>query len=443
MNKILVLGNESFFEEIKKVSSQANLSTEHACNQNELLNCIEKDNINVVILDDSFYQKLTETGKKDIVKIIKSNNKYFIIVSTQTNSRAIMKAKECGASDFVSKPYNYREFIARLNAVINKKTRITCIGGGTGLFTLLLGLKTLMDVHLTSIVSMSDDGGSSGKLRASFGVLPPGDIRRSLVALSNAPKLMNDVMQYRFQRGDELSGHSLGNLFLTALTEINGSMSEAVRNLGDILNIQGIVLPITNTQTTLCAEFEDGTSIKGESKIDLAEERKPELHITNIWHEPKTCLGVDAYSALINSDIIIIGPGDLFTSIITNLLVDDFNEAVSKSKAKKVYICNLMTKPGETAGFNAYQHVREVVKYFGSDFLDYIIISNTKLSEVALLEYSKKKQEPVQCDNADKIHELTEAQIVLADVGHETNLVRHNSNKITKEIFSIMNNCNA
>jgi uncharacterized cofD-like protein len=261
---------------------------------------------------------------------------------------------------------------------------------------------------------------------------------RSLVALSNAPKIMNKLMRYRFTKGGGISGHSMGNLFLTALSDIKGSLAEAVRSLSEILHIRGVVLPIVSTKTTLCARFENGKVIRGEGNIDLCKGRMPQLHIQNIWHDPKAQCNVDALSAIIHSDIIIIGPGDLFTSVITNLLVRDIREAICKAKAKKVYVCNLMTKPGESYGYSVDDHVREIVKYMGADFLDYIIISNTLFSQAALRKYARKQQFPVKLDVVGQINRLTKAKIILADVSHQTDLLRHDSDKIMRVILSII-----
>jgi len=285
---------------------------------------------------------------------------------------------------------------------------------------------------------MADDGGSTGKLRESFGILPTGDVRRNLVALSNAPLLMNEVLQHRFKSGGEnFKGHSFGNLFLTALTEIKGSMKESVKCLGDILNIQGIVIPVTDTRVKLNALFEDGTIISGESKIDIAEGRQPDLRVKDLWHEPQAECNIDAYASILNSDEVIMGPGDLFTSIITNLIVEHMPEAIAKTEAKKIYVCNLMTKPGETAHYGVLEHVRDVVTYLGGDYLDYVIISNTKLSDRALRRYKAKGQFPVKAGNLKKMKEVTKARIILADVGHETELVRHDSDKLKDLIQKI------
>lgn len=428
--KFLVLGPKSILKEFEDMLKREDISLDNAANYDIFARKIKMADL--CIIQDKYLEK------QEFVETIHKNKKKFIVLSSSKSKEYIDKAILLNSSDYIIQPFNYREFLIRINSVLRNKIRICCIGGGTGLFNLLMGIKSISGTLLTSIVSMSDDGGSSGKLKADFGILPPGDIRRSLIALSNAPLVTNEVMQYRFEKGEGLKGHNLGNLFLTALTEIKGSMAEAVRNCGDILNIQGIVLPVTSNQTTLCAQFENGKIIKGEHKIDLAEERNPNLHIDNIWHEPQTQLDTNAYSSLLSADIIIIGPGDLFTSIITNFAVKGLTEAIKKSKAKKIYICNLMTKPGETANYESYHHIRDIVKFLGGDFLDYIIASNTKLSESAKRKYAQKHQYPVKISDEQIIRQVTKAKIITADSGHETLLVRHDISKIRREIQKIL-----
>ncbi|MBU1870307.1 MAG: uridine diphosphate-N-acetylglucosamine-binding protein YvcK [Candidatus Omnitrophica bacterium] len=431
--KILIAGNPKFIAEIENILSRLPLDIENEPHVHKLIKRIDRRHFRVIILSDSFAAKNRKLYLS-ILNFCQQVKKKVIIVSSNKKTSNILEAKSLGVSDYILTPYHYRDFIARFNAVLNNKVRISCIGGGTGLFTLLMALKTIPSVLLTSIVSMSDNGGSSGRLRVSFGVLPPGDLRRSLAALSNAPEFMSEVMRYRFEKGEGLNGHNFGNLFLTVLSDIKGSMSEAVRAMGDILNTQGIVLPVTNTSNTLCALFEDGTVIKGETSIDLAEGRHPDLHIKNLWHLPQVTGNLDAYIAILNSDIVTIGPGDLFTSVITNLLVKNIREALQKSKAKKVYICNLMTKPGETAEFSAADHIKELTRYLGVDCLDYIIISNTKVSKKAIQKYAHKQQAPVESGSLDEIIHLTKAKVILADVGHETELVRHDPDKLKLQI---------
>ena len=433
---VLIIGDPIFTESVTEILAQANYLS-HKCSSLDHLS--EKINhSDVVILDEDYVPLKDKALLLRISECVKKYNKIFLIVSSRKAPLAVIDAFDKGFHHFIVKPYNHREFISNLNAIVEKRLRIICIGGGTGLFTLLMGLKMLKGVHLTSIVSMSDDGGSSGRLKVAFGMLPPGDIRRSLVALSNAPDLMNDILQYRFQRGDELEGHNFGNFFLAALAEIRGSLSEAVRVLGDILNISGVVLPVTNIPTTLCSEFEDGTMIMGESKIDLAKDRSVNLSIERIWHEPPTSLNVDAASAIVNCDVIILGPGDLFTSVLTNFLVAGFRDVMKKSPAIKIYVCNLMTKPGETTNFGVKQHVQQVVKYLGEDILDYVIVSNTPLSQEAIFEYAIKQQHPVQLQSMEDLKGITKAKIVFADIGHGTNLVRHDSKKLSNKIMSVI-----
>jgi uncharacterized cofD-like protein len=432
---VLVVGDEALKKNLSGLLSRLKVHFKSASDLLKIKGFISSGSIDVAILD---YDFLSEALKASSSALLKKSKTPFIVISSEKDPSVALLAKKHGASDFIIRPYHQREFIMRFNASAHKKKRICCIGGGTGLFTLLLGLKMLPNTLLISVVNMSDDGGSSGKLSQTFGILPPGDIRRSLVALSNAPEVMNEIMQHRFDKKGDLHGHSFGNIFLTVLAEVKGSMSEAVRALSDILNIQGIVLPSTRSLAKLVAKFENGLVVKGESKIDLCEGRKAALKIEKIWHEPDVECDADAYASIINADAVTIGPGDLFTSVITNLVVQNAREAIKNSKAKKIYICNLMTKPGETSGFGLYEHVKEIIKYIGGDYLDYILISNTKVSDESIREYAKKNQQPVVIGNKEKIKSLTKAKIILADIGHETELVRHDSEKLRNEISKII-----
>src|SRR5688572_10500847 len=224
-----------------------------------------------------------------------------------TRSRSLERAKawiDAGAADLFLQPILPREAIVRIQAVLKGKGRVVCLGGGTGLYHLLRGLKALANAHVTAVVTMADDGGSSGRLRAEFGILPPGDVRRSLVALSDAPQLMSEVIQYRFGAGEGLTGHSLGNLILTALSDLTGSLPDAVRALGDILHISGVVLCASRDAATLCAEMEDGTIVRGESAIDRCEGRSRELRIARLWQEPQPICDLDTYAAILAADVI-------------------------------------------------------------------------------------------------------------------------------------------
>jgi uncharacterized cofD-like protein len=435
---ILVAGNEKLYDEVREALGFLDIGVTRETDADVLCRACRKREVALVIFDDDTFRLKPRSSREEALRSIAGSKKDFIVVSSLRSFEAVREARKYGAANYLLRPFNYREFISHVNAVLQKKTRIACIGGGTGLFHILLGLKKMPNVLLTSVVSMSDDGGSSGKLRASFGVLPPGDIRRSIVALSNAPEVMNRIMQYRFKEGDGLEGHNFGNLLLAVLTEIRGSFSEATKTTSDILNVQGIVLAVSDRATTLCARFEDGTVVRGESKIDLSEERNPNLHIVEIWHEPEEECNVEAFSAIVNSDFVVIGPGDLYTSIATNFVVKHVKEAVAETNASVVYICNLMTKPGETPGYTALDHVREVVRYTGGDHLDYVIISNTRIDGKAVIEYSKMNQAPVETGNVKEISRLTDAMVIVADVGHESELVRHDSEKIRKVLGKIL-----
>jgi len=361
-----------------------------------------------------------------------------LFVSPWRSIQVIDEAFRLGADDFAVKPFQIRELLLRVNALLEKRSRIVCIGGGTGLFTVLTGLKTLPHVHLSSIVSMSDSGGSSGRLRMSFGMLPPGDVRRSLVALSNAPELMNRVLQYRFKRGDELEGHNFGNLFLAALSEITGSMPDAIRVLSDILNIQGIVIPASCDLTNLVAEFEDGSVVKEEKEISECKIRNPALKIRKVYHKPSTSCNPDAYAAILFAHQILIGPGDLYTSIIANFAIQGVPEALRKTKAGKVYIVNVMTKPGETMDYFAEDHVREIQKYLGGDCLDHVLVSSSFVPAERLGKYRALNQRPVIVRDERTLHKMTKAKIVSVDIVSDSLLVRHDPEKLKVEIEKIV-----
>lgn len=361
-----------------------------------------------------------------------------IVLTLTEEQRIEIESGHFPRTEVIARPMVVRKFVEMVQQIIGQETRIACLGGGTGLFTLLSGLKTLTGVHLSSIVSMSDDGGSTGILRDMFGILPPGDVRRSLIALSSAPDLLNELMKYRFEKGQGLQGHNLGNLLLTALSEMRGSMTQAVKLLGEILNIQGQVIPVTETPNTLCAELENGSIISGEHHINLFEGHDLKLRIHKLWQQPQPLSNPDALEAIRRARYIILGPGDLFTSILCNLTVTGIAEAIVKSSAKKIYVCNVMTKPGETTDFSVSDHVREITKYMGKDVLDYVVCSSSQFSYDALKRYSEKNQVPVIEVSAKRLEAVTRAEIVWADIVSEAELVRHDSLKLAAEIKKII-----
>jgi uncharacterized cofD-like protein len=437
--KVLLIGDRERSSGIKKVLAGSAIFSEPACSLDAVRKKIRRKDIACAIFDSDAGVSCGLPTRAKILQLLRGSRKRYIFVTSDTGREIIREAKAMNASDIMFRPYSEREFIMRVNACCFAKTKISCIGGGTGLFNLLTAIKSMPGTLITSIVSMTDDGGSTGRLRETFGALPPGDVRMSLVALSGAPDLMNRVLQYRFKTGGEcFAGHNIGNIVLVALSEISGSMKEGVKNLGDILNIQGIVTPVTATNAVLNAAFDDGTVVRGETNIDLGEGRSPDVHIKRLWHEPETDCSDEAYAAVLFSDAVILGPGDLYTSVITNLLVRGMKEAIAVTDARKIYMCNLMTKPGETAHFSACDHVEEIIKYLGGDHLDHVVVSDTVLSREALERYAEKGQVKIEAGDLRKMRKITRAAIVMADVGHETELIRHDSDKTRKVIEKIL-----
>ncbi len=269
---------------------------------------------------------------------------------------------------------------------------IVTVGGGTGSFTLLKGLKHIKGVNLTAIVPSTDSGGSSGRLMDEFGHLPPGDIRQCLIALMDDEEdslTMRKLFNYRFDKGENgLKGHNFGNLFLTALTEIfeNDSI-KAIKAAGEILNIRGRVLPVTSTKTTLIAEYENGATLEGEHNID--EPPYPHdgrLRIVNLYTKPTSTISKEVRETILNADLIVTGPGDVYTSLCANAVNKGFREAMKKTKAKFVYVVNLVTKYGQTFGYTSSDHVKEITKYFGKQ-PNYVIVNNGKLPTDILKRY--------------------------------------------------------
>lgn len=249
--------------------------------------------------------------------------------------------------------------------------KITVIGGGTGTFVVLTGLKSY-PVDLSVIVSMMDSGGSTGRLRDQLGVLPPGDLRQCLVALSDAPLLWRKLFLYRFEKGD-LAGHNFGNLFLSALEKVSNNYDQVIETAAYILKTKGQVIPVTFEKTTLCAKYEDGNVIKGEGNIDTNIEKKQ--RIETAFLEPQVTANPKALKAISDSDYIVIGPGDLYTSIVPVLLTNNIKEELIKSEAKIIYILNLMTKLGQTNDYKALDFIIDLKKYLGR-FPDYVVINN-------------------------------------------------------------------
>ena len=322
----------------------------------------------------------------------------------------------------------------------NKK--IVVIGGGTGTYTVLSGLKKYTD-KLTAVVTMMDSGGSTGRLRDEFGQLPTGDVRQALVALSKDTSVMRQLFNYRYSKGEGLEGHSFGNLFLTALSEISGGMENALKEASLILNVKGQVLPVTLSDANLVAEYEDGSVVKGENEIDVPK-HNGKLRITKLYLEPEVQPYGRTLQAIADADLIVIGPGDLYTSLIPNLVVPQVADAICSSKAKKVCIVNLMTKFGQTYNFKASDFVTEIEKYLGK-CLDFVLINNKELPVEIIERYRAENDSPVVDDLQETSYKVIR-QDLLADAPVERaggdkikrSLIRHDSEKLASVLLALV-----
>ena len=309
-----------------------------------------------------------------------------------------------------------------------KQKNIVVIGGGTGTYTALMGLKKY-PVDLTAIVSMADDGGSTKVLREEFGVLPPGSVRPALVALSNAPQAISQLFEFRFEEGEGLKGHSFGNIFLTALAKHLGSFEKAIEEAGRILNIRGRVIPSTLDSCRLMAKLENGEVVQGETNIDIPK-HDGTLRIQKVWLEPTCKVNPKALKALQEADVIVIGPGDLYTSLIPNFLVEGFAQAMRESKAKKVFVCNLMTKFGETNDFEAKDYIEALERYIGEGQLTHIIVNDKKPSPERIQKYEKAHAHVVEYDK--KALKEKKLKVIEEDMLRPVGLIRHNSDTLAR-----------
>ncbi len=330
-----------------------------------------------------------------------------------------------------------------------RKKSIVVVGGGTGTHTVLRGLRRYAEqVDITAIVSMSDSGGSAGRLRDEFGQLPVGDVRNAITALASeedeSDLLLRQLFLFRFNRGQGLAGHNFGNLLISALTEILGSEVKAIEATAKILRISGKVLPVTTDNVHLVAEYEDGTIIVGEHYIDTPPDDASRSRITKLYLQPEAQLSLPAKEAILNADLIVLGPGDLYTSILANCVVGGFAEAVQASAAKTIYVCNLMSKQGQTVGMGAMEHVEEINKYLGL-MPDAIIVNNTLFSEDLIKKYADEGDYPIlnNCDTdkcivyADSLVAEEEIKQVSGDVVKRS-LIRHDSDKLASILFHIL-----
>ncbi|RJO64771.1 MAG: YvcK family protein [Candidatus Omnitrophota bacterium] len=315
---------------------------------------------------------------------------------------------------------------------LGRGARIAVVGGGTGLSVLLSGLKEYTS-NITAIVTVADDGGSSGRLRQQFDILPPGDIRNCLVALADASTLMRELFQFRFEKGSELAGHSFGNLFITVMTRLTGDFEKAIKETSKVLALRGQVIPSTLNNVILVAQHQNGSITEGEDKIP-----KARISIERVFLKPEHPEATpEAIKAIEDADIIVLGPGSLYTSIIPNLLVKDITDALGSAKATKVYVCNIMTQPGETDSFSASAHVKNLVAHSHPRVLDYCIVNTGVIPSSILKRYESEGALPVLSDR--KSIENMGYRVILEDIVSITdNVVRHDPLKLARIIMGFI-----
>ncbi len=324
-------------------------------------------------------------------------------------------------------------------AETSRGIKLVAIGGGTGLSTLLAGLKRLVNKqnadepwldNLSAIVTVSDDGGSSGRLREELQMLPPGDIRNCMIALSEDSNLLSRLFRFRFPGTGELGGHSFGNLFLAALAEVTGDFVEAVRLSSEVLASKGHIFPATINDVRLVAELEDGRVVRGETQITASHSKIRRLRL-----EPEQCLPLpEALAAIRSADVITVGPGSLYTSILPNLLVARVASAIGEAHATRIFICNLMTQPGETDGYTARQHMEIVKRYSPEIQFDFVIVNNRPISKEQTERYAAEGASQIGIANDDLAETTLDgvSEIVRADLLDEGDKVRHNPERLAR-----------
>ncbi len=306
---------------------------------------------------------------------------------------------------------------------LRRGPKIVVIGGGTGLSTLLRGLKEYTG-NITAIVSIADDGGSSGRLQRELGVLPPGDIRKNIAALADAEPLMSRLFEYRFSEGEGLEGHSFGNLFIVAMTEVAGNFEEAVRETSRVLAVRGQILPATLSALTICARTDDGEIVRGESAITARG------HVKEIFLDPPTIqANPDAIRAILGADLIVCGPGSLLTSVMPNMLVEGIRRAIDVSPALKVYVCNVATQHGETDAYKVSDHVNTLRNHLKGSPFDFVL-ANSNINAVLPVEL---QSEPVRVDTMS----LDGVRVIKADVVAQENGYRHDSKKLADSLIRL------
>ncbi|WP_067727130.1 gluconeogenesis factor YvcK family protein [Oceanobacillus damuensis] len=313
-----------------------------------------------------------------------------------------------------------------------KLPRVVVIGGGTGMPVLLRGLKNL-PIDLTALVTVADDGGSTGRIRNEMAIPAPGDIRNVIAALSDAEPMLLELFQHRFSEGNGLSGHSMGNLLLAAMTSVTGNFNTGIKEISRVLNVKGKIYPISNENMSLHAEMEDGTIISGESSIPLSNKR-----IKRVFLRPQPVKPLpNAVRAIDAADLVVISPGSLYTSIMPNLIIPQVKEALRDTKAKVVYVCNVMTQAGETTGYTASDHVKAISDHIGQGCIDAIVVHNEVIDQSIRAIYAEENASPVEYD-MERLFDMG-LEIIEGDIiDHSQSTLRHDNHKIAKLLYSIM-----
>lgn len=310
--------------------------------------------------------------------------------------------------------------------------RVVAIGGGTGMPVLLRGLKDL-PIELTALVTVADDGGSSGRLRNEMAIPAPGDIRNVIAALSDAEPMLLELFQHRFAEGNGLSGHSLGNLLLAAMTSVTGNFNTGIKEISRVLNVKGKIYPISNDNMSLHAEMTDGTIVSGESNIPLSNKR-----IKRVFLSPQPIKPLpNAVRAIEAADLVVISPGSLYTSIMPNLIIPQVKESLKETKAKVVYVCNVMTQFGETTGYAASDHVQAITDHIGEGCIDAIVVHNEPIEKSIQAVYAEENAAPVIYDT-ERLIDMGVGIIEGDIIDHSQATVRHDNTKIAKLLYSIL-----
>lgn len=313
-----------------------------------------------------------------------------------------------------------------------KNKKVVVLGGGTGMSTLLKGLK-LFPLDITAVVSVSDDGKSTGRLREEFNTIAVGDIRRVLVSLSETEPLIEDLMNYRFKTTSDLNGHTVGNLILTALANITGNMSDGIESLSKVFNLKGKVLPLTEDNVILAAIMEDGSKVIGEHHI--TESNKV---IKEVFYKEESTTNPLVLEEVKNADLIILSMGSLYTSVIPNLINDDMKKALKNSKAKIMYVCNMMTQPGETDNYKASDHIKALNKYLGKRHVDIIIANDGKISQEVIDKYRDTEQKDEVTFDKDNLKKLNLHIIHNNYVDISGEYLRHKVDKLALDIYAYL-----